>query len=276
MTESTNPSPQILSFYEKSDEANRLATGVFQLEHARTQELLARYLPAAPAVILDIGGGPGVYAAWLAQQNYEVHLVDPVPSHLEQARQLSTRQAAAPIASVTLGDAGALSFSEACADAVLLLGPLYHLIEPQDRITALQEARRVLKPGGVLCAAIISRFASALGGLFQNALADPVFAQIVAEDLRTGEHRNPTENIFYFTEAYFHRVEEIEAEIQAAGLTHQRTLAIEGVGWLLQNFETWWNDSKRREQLLGLVRQLESERSLLGASAHIMAVARKG
>ncbi len=107
MAEAFTFSPKILSFYEKYDEANRLTTGVFQLEHARTQEILTRYLPAPPAVILDIGGGPGRYAAWLAQQNYQAHLVDPAPSHLEHARQLSARQATAPIASITSGDARA-------------------------------------------------------------------------------------------------------------------------------------------------------------------------
>ncbi len=268
-------SPAIRSFYEKYNEAKRLATGVFQLEHARTQEILTRHLPAPPAVLLDIGGGPGVYAAWLAQQNYEVHLVDPVPAHLEQAQQLSAQQPATPIASITLGDARALPFADARADAVLLLGPLYHLVHRQDRLAALREARRVLKPGGILCAAIISRFASALEGLFQNTLDDPLFAEIVQRDLREGQHRNPTENIFYFTEAYFHRVEEIEEEVQTAGFQHLHTLALEGVGWLLQDFDAAWHEPTRRAQILEMVRRLEGERTLLGASAHLLAIARK-
>lgn len=268
-------SPVIRAFYENYNEANRLATGVFQLEHVRTQEVLTRYLPAPPAVLLDIGGGPGVYAAWLARQNYEVHLVDPVPAHLEQAQQLSAQQPATPIASLTRGDARALAFAAACADAVLLLGPLYHLVHRQDRLAALREARRVLRPGGILCAAMISRFASALEGLFQNSLRDPLFAEIVQRDLSDGQHRNPTENIFYFTEAYFHRVEEIEDEIQEAGLQHERTLALEGPGWLLQDFEAAWQEPARRAQILEMVRRLEGERTLLGVSAHIMAIARK-
>ncbi len=275
MAESSSLSPKILSFYQKYDEASRLATGVFQLEHARTQEIIARYLPAPPAMILDVGGGPGVYAAWLAQQNYQVHLVDPVPSHLEHARRLSAQQPATPIASITFGDARQLSFPDACAEAVLLLGPLYHLIERQDRIAALREARRVLKPGGVLFVALISRFASALEGLFQNTLGDPLFAEIVQHDLATGHHRNPTENIFYFTEAYFHRPEEIEDEISGAGLKHEHTLAIEGPGWLLQDFATAWKDEVRRGRILEMARSLEAERRLIGASAHIMTIARK-
>jgi len=275
MAESTKLSDPVLSFYKEYDEASRLATGVFQLEFARTQELLRRYLPRAPATILDIGGGPGVYALWLAQLGYAVHVLDPVVSHLEQAKEASARQPEHPIASFVVGDARHLEFSDASADAVLLLGPLYHLLERRDRIGALREAHRTLKKGGRLFAAAISRFASALDGVFSGFLNDPIFADIVRQDLQDGKHRNPTNKIMYFTDSYFHRAEELESEISEAGFVHQHTLPIEGpFGWL-QNFDEWWNDSARRAKLLEMCRALESEPSLLGASAHILAVAQK-
>lgn len=268
-------SEAVRAFYEKYDEANRLASGVFQLEYARTLEILQRHLPPPPAVVLDVGGGPGVYSCWLAQQGYEAHLLDPVPSHLEQARQRAAQQPHAPVAGFALGEARQLDFADHRFDAVLLMGPLYHLLGREERVAALREARRVLRRGGVLCAAAISRFASACDGLFQNLLPDRRFAAIVQNDLRDGRHLNPTGELKYFTESYFHRPEELAEEMTAAGLQHERTLAIEGLGWLLQNFEEWWQDQTRRAQLLGLLRQLESEPSLLGASAHLMAIARK-
>ena len=270
----TVPEP-IRNFYEKYDEANRLATGMFQLEMARTQEILQRYLPAPPAKILDIGGGPGVYSCWLAQLGYEVYLLDPVSSHLEHAKLLSSKQPEYPVAGFVLGEARQLNFADQSADALLMLGPLYHLHERQDRVTALKEAYRVLRPEGRLFAAVISRFASALEGLFQGALDDPQFAEIVAQDLVDGKHRNPTNNIFYFTEAYFHRVEELETELAEAGFQHEKTIALEGPGGWLQNFEAWWNDAARRERLLKLLRKLENEPSLMGASAHVIGIARK-
>jgi len=275
MSSESKFSDQIHSFYESYDEANRLNTGVFQLEYLRTQEILQRYLPSAPAVLLDVGGGPGVYACWLAQLGYEVHLIDPVPSHLEQARQRSAEQPLSPVASISIGDARNLACEDNSADAVLLLGPLYHLIAREDRIQALREASHVLRQGAPLFCAAISRFASIFDGVFQGLLHDPVFVEIMQDDLRTGHHRNPSGNLMYFTEAYFHRVEELAEEITAAGLQHEQTLAIEGPGWLLQNFKNWWEDEARRAQLLGLLRQLESEPSLLGASAHLIAIARK-
>ncbi len=265
----------ISSFYRKYDEANRLNTGAFQLEFARTQELLKRFLPEPPATLLDVGGGPGAYSCWLAQLGYEVHLIDPVPSHIEQAKSASQVQPDHPIASFTVGDARQLEFGDAMADAVLLLGPLYHLLERAERIVALREAYRTLKNGGLLFVAAISRFACALDGVFSGWLNDPIFADIVRRDLQDGRHRNPTDKIMYFTDSYFHRVEELEEEIDEAGFVHQHTLAIEGpFGWL-QNFDEWWKDSARRERLLEICRAIESEPSLIGASAHILVVARK-
>jgi ubiquinone/menaquinone biosynthesis C-methylase UbiE len=150
---------EIADYYGRGEELGRLQ-GPFRLEFTRTQELLNRYLPDPPAVVLDVGGGPGVYSAWLAERGYEVHLLDPVELHLRQAREASDR-----IASAELGDARALPYPDDTADAVLLLGPLYHLQEPTDRRRALEEARRVLRPGGLLTAAAITRFASTIDGL---------------------------------------------------------------------------------------------------------------
>ncbi len=266
-------SDHIRSFYEQYDEASRLTTD-FKLEFARTQEILTRYLPAPPAVILDVGGGPGVYACWLAGQGYDVHLIDPMPSHVEQARQASERQPEHPIASVGVGDARDLAFGDAWADVVLMLGPLYHLTERQDRLTALREARRVLKEGGLMVAAVISRYASMLDGLFRNLFDDPVFEDIVRQDLRDGRHHNPTSDLIYFTDAYFHRIDEVEAEIVEAGFAYEQTLAVEGPGWLLPDFEARWSDEDRRKQLLDLLRSVERERSLLGVSAHLLGIAR--
>ena len=267
-------SDQIRSFYEQYDEASRLTTD-FKLEFARTQEILMRYLPSPPAVILDIGGGPGVYACWLAGLGYEVHLIDPVPSHVEQARQASERQPEQPIASAEVGDARDLAFSDGFADVVLMLGPLYHLTERADRLTALREARRVLKDGGLMVSAFISRFASLMDGFFRNMFDDAVFVDIVQQDLRDGRHRNPTDDLAYFTDAYLHLVDEIETEIVEAGLAYEQTLAVEGPGWLLPDFDAWWEDEDRRRRLLDLLRSVEQERSMLGVSAHLLGIARK-
>src|SRR6185295_15870885 len=109
------------------------------------------------------------------------------------------------LASAAVGDARRLEAADNTADAVLLLGPLYHLTEREDRVKALSEAFRVLKPGGVLLAAAISRFASFLDGVRHGFLADPIFVDLVRQDLATGQHRNPNHTAGYFSTAFFHQ-----------------------------------------------------------------------
>jgi ubiquinone/menaquinone biosynthesis C-methylase UbiE len=260
--------PEILDHYGEGGERTRLSAGSGLLELLRTQELLTRYLPPPPAIILDVGGGPGVYAAWLAEQGYEVHLVDPVPLHVEQAQ-------GAGAASATLGDARRLVWPDGSADGVLLLGPLYHLTERDDRIAALREGGRVLRPGGRLAAAAVSRFASTYDGLYRGRLHEPGFEEIVERDLRDGQHRNPTRDPAWFTTAYFHAPDELAAEIRDADLAFVALAAIEGPAWLVPDLDTRLADPAKRDDILRAIRRVETEPALLGASAHLLAVAER-
>lgn len=257
--------PDIAAYYARGEEGGRLGSWG-RLEFMRTQELLERFLPPAPAVVLDVGGGPGAYAAWLAGRGYEVRLLDPVGLHVDQARALDG------VASADVGDARALPFADAGADAVLLLGPLYHLVDAADRLRALAEARRVLRPGGVLAAAAISRFAPTLDGLLKGYMADPEFDRIAERDLRDGRHVNPTRNPGWFTTAYFHLPDDLAREVREAGFELSALLAVEGVGSWLTTIDEWLDDPDRRAALLRAIRRVEAEPSLLGASAHILAV----
>ena len=269
-------SDEILSFYRQTQESKRLTNDVRgQIEFARTQEIITRYLPESPAVVLDIGGGSGPYACWLAKAGYEVHLVDPVDLHIEQAKDASNQQPEHPIASISLGDARALRFSSRSADVILLLGPLYHLVDKNERLLALSEASRVLRNGGVIVAAGISRFASLLDFLFKDRLSISVSRDIVHSDLETGYHRNPTDNLEFFTDAYLHRPEKLSSEVVEAGFQHQATLAVEGPAWLFESVEKYWADPDQRAAVLDLIRKVEAEPSILGMSAHILAIGTK-
>jgi ubiquinone/menaquinone biosynthesis C-methylase UbiE len=264
----------ILGHYAEGVERERLFQGRSQLERVRTQELLARHLPPPPGVVLDVGGGPGVYARWLANRGYEIHLIDPVPLHVEQAAS-DLELGGQPLASAHVGDARRLERSAMSVDAVLLLGPLYHLTERANRLQALREARRVARPGGWVFAVGISRFTSLLDGLSSDFLDDPAFARIVDHDLRDGQHRNPDNHPAYFTTAFFHHPDELQAEVRDAGWSIVETVGLEGIGWWMpREFADWWDDETRRERLLAGVRAVEHESTLLGLGPHLMVVAR--
>jgi SAM-dependent methyltransferase len=123
-----------------------------QLERLRSRELILRHAPEPPAVVLDVGGAAGAYAFWLAELGYEVRLIDAVPRLIEIARDRNER-AIRRLASCRVADARALPEADGSAAMVLLLGPLYHLVQAEERHAALAESARVLCPGGVLVAA---------------------------------------------------------------------------------------------------------------------------
>jgi SAM-dependent methyltransferase len=256
--------PDILAYYNQGREQARLES-IGRLEFLRTQELLRRYLPGSPAAVLDVGGGAGIHAQPLLAQGYAVTLIDPVELHVEQAR-------AAGVADAVVGDARDLQLADAVADAVMLLGPLYHLTEEEDRVVALTEARRVTRPGGILIAACISRFASTYDGVTRRYLDDPAFERIAEEDVGSGQHRNPGRRPGWFTTAYLHRPDDVVREVADAGWSDVSLLAVEGPG-AFGDPEFWLDGSGRQATLLRAIRRVEREPSILGASPHLLVVA---
>ena len=266
--------PAIKAYYDTAPEETRLEHGAFQLEALRTRELIVRHIPQPPADVLDVGGGAGAHAFWLAELGYHVALLDATERLIAVAQARNTH-AHSHLRSCGVADARALPEPNDVADVVLLLGPLYHLVRADDRRAALAEAMRVLKPGGVLIAAGISRWASALDGLSRELLSDEAFEKIVERDLIDGQHQNPTDRLDYFTTAYFHRPDELRGELADAGFEVEALYGIEGPGWLLPDLVDRWSDPVRREILLKVARRLESEPAVTGVSAHLLVVGRK-
>jgi len=272
----TKPSldPKIAAYYQATPEENRLQFGPGPLEETRTRELIERHLPKAPADVVDVGGGAGVYAFWLAERGYQVQLVDASPRLIDEARRRNATAAHRLIA-CSVGDARNIPAEDESVSAVLMLGPLYHLVEAEDRMIALREAERVLDRGGVLFAAAISRWGSALDGLARELFADKRFASIVERDIREGQHRNDTERADFFTTAYFHRPDELSDEVSRAGLAVENLYGVEGPGWLLPDFPDRWRDPERRSIILDVARMLEREPFVSGVSAHLLVIGRK-
>ena len=265
---------ETIHHYEAGAESGRLESAGGLLELYRTKEIIARYLPKNRADILDIGGGPGVYSKWLAELGHHVHLIDAVPSHVKQARALA-RNGSRELFDAQQGDARHIDWPSNSVDIALMLGPLYHLTKKQDRIRALKEAHRVLRPGGLLIAAAISRYASLVDGLRHQFMDDPIFRMILRRDLKEGQHRNPLGKKYYFTTSFFHRPDELAEEVAASGFALRKIYAVEGPAVILRTREL--NERLRnkvaRRRLMSFIAAVETEPTLLGISSHILAVA---
>jgi SAM-dependent methyltransferase len=258
----------IASFYEARSEHERLAQGIGRLEAVRTIELLDRCLPAAPRIVSDVGGATGFYARWLSERGYIVHLLDAVPSHVDAARRNGPR-----LASAVVGDARRLPWSDHSADAVLFLGPMYHLTERSDRVAALIEARRVLRPGGVLFGVVIPRWASTLIGMLRGWVYNDDYAAMVRQEIMTGRHARPASWPSLFMDGFFHSMADLSDEVAEAGFDLKSRMAIEGPAWMAQEFDVAWEDPAKRERILELSHLAERDDDIVAGSPHVAFVA---
>jgi SAM-dependent methyltransferase len=256
--------PIMSSYYATGVEKGRLeATN--RLEFERTKLMLSERLPPHGRIV-DVGGGPGSYASWLVGRGYEVDLIDPIPLHVEQARQLARE---GPSFGVELGDARALPFDDGSADAVVMMGPLFHLVDPGDRVAALAEAWRVLRPGGVLLASAMGRQFLLGHAIAGNTILSRRERQRVLSVAATGLRVDPPVPF----PAHAHLPEELAGEVASAGFGAVEVLAIEGYFHLLGDLDERLRDSARCAALLEALHLVEAAPAVVGASGHIMAVA---
>lgn len=259
----------IREHYDSGQEDERLRQGRGRLELWRTRDVLRRWLPAPPARVLDVGGASGVHAEWLAADGYDVELIDPVPLHVEQAGRI-------PGVRAREGDARELDAPDASADAVLLLGPLYHLPDRAQRSAALAEAARVVRPGGLVAVATISRFASLHDSIRRGWLGEPDWVAAVEQTIVDGRHHGLAfGDRDRFTTAYFHHPAEIAPELTEAGLEVAAVVSVEGPPAIMTEADALLDNPADLEVLLRWLRLLESEPSLLGASSHLIGLARR-
>ncbi|MFE4265406.1 class I SAM-dependent methyltransferase [Streptomyces sp. NPDC056883] len=251
--------PDITAFYRGGDEAGRLTSGrtIGTVELVRTQEILCRHLPPPPASVLDVGGGPGVHARWLTDSGYRVIVLDPVEQHVRQAR----RQGLVAL----IGDARELDQADASFDAVLMLGPLYHLSEGTGRARAWREAHRVVKPGGLVAAAALNRYAKLLDLDSRGAL------DVAATGLRV-RRSGPT--------TYYHAPSELSDEARRAGLGDVTIYGVQGPTFAALRAEERRTGTrnlgpKALEAALAAARFADGHPELAVSSMHLLAASQR-
>lgn len=260
----------IETFYSKTSEEDRLKYGLGPLEFERNKELISRFLPQAGGTILEVGGGPGIYAEWLAELGFNVHLIDPVEKHIKQAKKRAARLKN-PYKSIP-GEAQTLDFEDESSDLIILHGPLYHLLSKDERIRALRESKRVLKPEGVLLGFAINYTASTLVGLTQGIFIQQELNEMCLEELTTGIHKAPENMPGVLSKAYYHKPEELIEEMKEAGFCSIDIYAVEGIIWLDKNYFENRSNRGKKEKMMQLLRKTEKDRNLLALSPHMMGV----
>ena len=236
------------------------------IEQEVHRRVFTELLPAG-ARVLDVGAGPGKWTIWLLQRGHRVVLGDLSPRMLEIARR---ELAAAELVAeqVVELDARDLSrFASAEFDVVLSLGPLYHLVDLGDREAALHEALRVLRPGGLLLATVMTRYAWTLGALLESGSARLDAVRAMLED---GVYRNPEPG--RFTEAYLFRAAEVAPWFEAAGFQTVRTVASQSFLHLVQEqvAELRERDLAAFEALVEIAYAAAGDPSILGISNHVL------
>ena len=266
----TSAGSNVYAYYSLGHERDRLsvdAHGVLEFE--RTAEIIRRCLPEAPALVADIGGGPGRYALWLAARGYAVEHRDLMPLHVEQ---LDAARGGSASIRTAVADARNLDLADESVDAVLLLGPIYHLRTRTERMAALHEARRVVRPGGPIFVAAISRWAPRLDGVLRTRMYEqyPVIRDVIGEVERTGWMPSLFDGSFT---ARTHRPGELRRELRDAGLVVTELVSVEGAAFLLGDLDERMADPLHWRVVLDAARATERVPELLGLGPHLLATA---
>ncbi len=243
-----------------------------RVEYGVTMKALEEYLPAPPAKIVDIGGGPGRYSIEIARRGYDVTLVDLSAKCLEFARSKAA-EAGVQLAQIIHADARDLAMlPDAGFDAVLLMGPLYHLLERQQRVQAVQEAHRILRPGGIVFAAAITRNIMVMAAAAIDVEYIAKCRKQLESVLTTGIFRKELEN--QFPDAWFCRPDEVPPLMAEGGFGSLELMNTEALVYQLEA-KIHAAPDDLHSQWIDLLYRLCRDPAVLGSGGHLLYVGRK-
>ena len=273
----------VLAYYEAGREFNRLRTGIGLIEFERTKEILLENLQKPPAVIYDIGGAYGEYSWWLASLGYEVHLFDLSEKNIEMSEELGKEYPGCSLAEAVVCDARSVPRPDGSADAVLLMGPMYHITDYAERIKAVRESFRLLKDNGLLFTAALTPYSVLMHNITvyspengERCIEEPGFLAMVERELRDGCHINPDRGVYNgLASAHLHTAKALRAELETGGFSGTTVHGVMGGAWLARDVDGLWKNEKSRNALMNTVRLIDTHEEIIGLSGHLLAVSRR-
>jgi SAM-dependent methyltransferase len=266
---------EIEAFYDRNAQNEWDRLDRHRTEFAITLRAFEEYLPKPPQDVLDIGGGPGRYSIALARRGYKVTLLDLSKRCLEFAKAEAT-ESGVELSDYRHGTALDLStFHNDSFGVVLLMGPLYHLLDEDRRRQAIREARRVLKPEGLAFASIITRYAP----FRWAAKNEPEWLERGRKLLKTGVWRpsidgTPSGARVGFTDSYFANPIEIRELMESEKFETLDLIACEGI---VSMIEEKVNELEGRafDAWVELNYRLSKDPGIHGSAEHLVYVGRK-
>lgn len=266
---------KVKKYYNEFEERNRLNKDYSgKLEFEMTMKILKKYLPQK-ATILDLGGASGTYTIPLAQIGYTMYLADLSPRLIEEAKKIIKDESINNVKSCELVNAIDLTkYEDNKFDVVFLFGPLYHLLDIEERRECIKEVNRVLKEDGIVFASFIPYFAGSI------AIIDRLFRhpeQVNIENLEsvfsTGMFNNASEK--GFQEGYYAESEEIEKLFFDNGFEEMDILSIRGIGYEREDNIYNFEDTEMFENIINIIEKTSREREIIETCGHAMYIGKK-
>lgn len=261
----------IACFYDTNPGIEHDRLEQHQLEYDLTWRFLTKYLPHN-AAILEVGAATGRYTVGLAKRGHTLTAIDLSSALIEKCRENLLNEKLENKVHLAVADARDLSeLGEAEFDAILLMGPLYHLVEEADRELALQQAFGRLKPAGIIFSAFLSRF-GVLGDLLKNM---PQWIEDQAHVRSLLAHgKRPDDYPRGGFRGYFAHASEMATLHESLGF---KTELVAGVEPIIAADDESYNklQGKQRELWLDLMTEISIEQSIIGTSRHLLYIGRK-
>lgn len=260
----------VVESYENYREEDRLTTNnARRIEFLTTVRVLDEWITGKKK-ILDCAAGTGIYVFYLAEKGHEVTATDITPRHIEIIKSMIGKKHG-DMKAMVLDAVDMRVFENESFDAVLNMGPFYHLINENDRVRCFQESLRVLKKGGLLATSYIPRYYVFPYVAMQNDYF--LDAKLAKQLTETGVLRHDDEKCFW-TDTYYSSAEEMEALYRDYGMEVLDHFAQDGATPHFSQKVDGWNEGQFRiwcDYHYSICRQ----KSLLGASNHVMIIGRK-